>query len=655
MALTATLAQIIEHGVCSPQNLPSGKVSMDIARPTGWKRPAKRHLPLDQDGWEPKEGFWTVKAAEVLLTPPETRVKKFPSKYDYVSYCHRNFFNSFSADIEDGYLEKERFLAKLCAAGWNHLPPRDWAEQFPSFLRFWNESQARPDRVDSFYNLSPQVAFDLWKKGIPPHKARIGRGLPDMPFLPVADVLGRNEGLSIPMAEKLELIRSPWLLHFPIGDRRRAMKAIRLFGYEARWVLRELCLQDVREEKAHWDREPGVDYKRGVDWKQFQTAIRMKKREFYISYAPMKAVWQFRGRFIPDLPRDTVTPLNSLSKREVWDLPWKFVLRAKSRMEEVLAGDGHDAFIGASNILPELAVRIAQTFGSDWKRYLRKANTTGEIHDLCHWLPVKASPGLGRYLLKRGGDFVSDSRLHRIANAWNYLTEEEKRLSISDLAAKLAAKKYESSSHTGFAEMAAMAGVGIHQYKEMETRWLNGINNVPSESIPYVSINHEGYRIHRLLRGDPRGLFLGVLTNCCQHPDGAGASCAWHGVEDPDGAFFVIEDSKGKIVAQSWAWRNESWVCFDNIEALGGLESRRDTIVALYQKAADALIGQLGIKAVSVGVGYSDIDIGQWPPISDGETPSSPENCYSDADDQRLIASEEGIFGLEEGGVYLID
>jgi hypothetical protein len=114
----------------------------------------------------------------------------------------------------------------------------------------------------------------------------------------------------------------------------------------------------------------------------------------------------------------------------------------------------------------------------------------------------------------------------------------------------------------------------------------------------------DGYEFRKLDHDDPTGLFLGLITDCCQHLHAAGAPCALHGWQKPSGAFYVIE-YKGRIVAQSWAWRgSKGELVFDSIEGLGGYDTEK--IARLYELASEEIIGQLGICKVLVG----DTDFG---------------------------------------------
>jgi len=70
-----------------------------------------------------------------------------------------------------------------------------------------------------------------------------------------------------------------------------------------------------------------------------------------------------------------------------------------------------------------------------------------------------------------------------------------------------------------------------------------------------------------LPRDDPRGVFLGQYTGCCQHPENAGFGAAFDGLLSPKACFFVIEDAKNKIHIQAYVWEDRDGnICFDSFE-----------------------------------------------------------------------------------------
>jgi hypothetical protein len=70
-----------------------------------------------------------------------------------------------------------------------------------------------------------------------------------------------------------------------------------------------------------------------------------------------------------------------------------------------------------------------------------------------------------------------------------------------------------------------------------------------------------------LQRNDPQGMFLGILSKCCQEPKNFAASCAYDGHLNPNAAFAVFEGPEG-LIFQSYVWADEDGnVCFDSIES----------------------------------------------------------------------------------------
>jgi hypothetical protein len=154
-----------------------------------------------------------------------------------------------------------------------------------------------------------------------------------------------------------------------------------------------------------------------------------------------------------------------------------------------------------------------------------------------------------------------------------------------------------------------------------------------------------------LPREDPRGMFLGNITECCQHPKGHAASCAYDGVINPKAAFVVFEINN-EIEAQCYVWEDkEGNICFDSFEyptkkiAYGsiGLE-----ITALFRDFASRL--PEGIKCT----------IGTNPFFDDSTKPlRNPTKTYQDPfinsllDDHSPYGSE-GLYNHDSQYQYLI-
>jgi hypothetical protein len=224
-----------------------------------------------------------------------------------------------------------------------------------------------------------------------------------------------------------------------------------------------------------------------------------------------------------------------------------------------------------------------------------------------------------------------------VVSSWDMLVKEgHNPLSKDGLKISLDILKsmvYHNVRDKGLAAECAKFGYDQGKFEELQKEWLDGLDKLTHQTIPKVDFIKDNYRCYILDKDDPRGVFLGEYTGCCQHPTGAGSKCAEHGHTSPDGAFFIVE-KQGKIAAQSWVWRREDTLVFDNIE--GGYGDN-EVLADLYRHAAKKFVGRLGIKNVYVGTGSSDVHI-----ASDyyefGRKPSG----YHDYTDSRSVWVLEG-------------
>jgi hypothetical protein len=144
------------------------------------------------------------------------------------------------------------------------------------------------------------------------------------------------------------------------------------------------------------------------------------------------------------------------------------------------------------------------------------------------------------------------------------------------------------------------------------------IKDVPDITIEGEAFDMPGATFRRLDAGDVRGLFLGELTDCCQSIGGQGAECAEYGYTSKNSGFYVVENAKGRVVGQTWAWRGKKGeLVFDSLETLGS-NVGSDQWVKLVQAFAQALAKKPGnVKALHVGKG--------------GATPGSLRDAFSSA------------------------
>lgn len=188
------------------------------------------------------------------------------------------------------------------------------------------------------------------------------------------------------------------------------------------------------------------------------------------------------------------------------------------------------------------------------------------------------------------------------------------------------------------ATVSSMAGYNQESFEVLQQIYNYGKSRV-FNSIPRISEKSEDFTYEVLRLDDPLAVAIGTLTDCCQELGDAAQTSMEHSMVDKNGRVFVIRDKKGNIVAQSWLWRNQNVLCFDNIEIPSKAFSRAkqegikkedfaDKIFALYKDAGEKMLAEdekeyqklldegkitvkqyeaLKISKVTVGLGYNDI------------------------------------------------
>jgi hypothetical protein len=269
-------------------------------------------------------------------------------------------------------------------------------------------------------------------------------------------------------------------------------------------------------------------------------------------------------------------------------------------------------------------------FGRNIDNWLRKFNSP---HDAVNGFNQdfkwpKYDKSFGDYLLKATMGYKNLSSfpvkdIGIIQKFWSELTEDEKKLSFSQLASACTVKNFKQvhSQYDVKSEefVSEYVGSGIKvDYEILQDHYLKSLS-VPLPSWTNVVI-HKGSLTGRFLpRKDARGMFLGKYTDCCQTPGDAGAGPALYGQIEPNSGFFVVENTKGQIVAQSWVWEDENKnIVFDNIEGKGFGYNPDDSDEVKAQKLQrqkqifqlyTAFSSMMPEYSVFVGGGYSKVDL----------------------------------------------
>lgn len=166
-----------------------------------------------------------------------------------------------------------------------------------------------------------------------------------------------------------------------------------------------------------------------------------------------------------------------------------------------------------------------------------------------------------------------------------------------------------------------------------------------SRTYPTISGTLEGtdYSWESMDMGNPRGWFVGLETNCCQHLYSVGSDCVMYAAQNPKYSGMLRIMKKGKTIAQSFFWFHQESGDFvlDNIEVLGN--EIRKSILDCYNLFADELAARkdlFGYKRLLFGGGYSDINTADFQKVSDNVTLADMPNgqgVYSDAKNQYLL------------------
>lgn len=280
--------------------------------------------------------------------------------------------------------------------------------------------------------------------------------------------------------------------------------------------------------------------------------------------------------------------------------------------------------------------------------------TGHSIHNLGINLPNSSDPELASWLLKFAKTCEA-AEWQLVASRWENLKPEQKVLAKKSVKKALEVARaacYKDVKSEEFAKEAAKWGLDSSKYSKTETIYLCSLE-VPTPFSVKEEFKADGLVGHFLPRSDVRVGFFGQYTNCCQHWNGVGKSCAISSVKDAFSQLFVIEDNKGDIVCGSWVWVNDSaQVCFDNVEAKG-LGTREEACREIYLMASEWICNS-GYPAVGTGTGHADLSFPDHSVEVKWSLPSHYSG-YSDADTVKVLAqnSNPTKTGVSLGQVYV--
>jgi len=356
-----------------------------------------------------------------------------------------------------------------------------------------------------------------------------------------------------------------------------------------------------------------------------------------------RARWQAvnRGKNPPERVRADITSPYFFSQKVYDDL--------LPLMREVAKVEGNAE---AEYRTYKLAVLFPNT--QEALRYLRDYTETNKekkqpIHDACLFeLPINGIWNVSRWkdlVLKYGYGFAE--YLEHAAKVERVVTEDKIEFPDSPAKIRALASKFH---YERAAERPDLARVAM-EYKVSEERFNMALdflkkNGKASDNLPPIfldgndlfkedsAINPKisGFYMVKLDASDPRALFLGDITNCCQSIGKEGDPFAKHGASSADGGFYVWKKkTDGKIteddpiIAQSWAWISQNnAVTFDSYERLSGdYNFLLKPFLDKFEEIATGAPPKYGFKRVTIGKG------GETPkdlPYPDAEPPERPKD-----------------------------
>ena len=323
------------------------------------------------------------------------------------------------------------------------------------------------------------------------------------------------------------------------------------------------------------------------------------------------------------------------------------------------------------------SVALSQVFGKTFPDYLRKTKEHINTHDAVYWLPTNLTPkknsSLAAFLHKNiiysdtnGKKLLRNlEELEVIAKNWEGLKPEEENQTFRGVLNICRSRKYDNQKSLEFAGEAAKWGVDSSKYQRYENIYLAG-KNVPEPFDRNIVFEVNGLKGRFLPRDDVRAGFFGNYTGCCQHFDGAGSACAISSIKDPFSQCFVIENSRGEIVAGSWVWENKvpfkndkdevktyRTATFDNIEAKQSYSDHDSDFAEIYMQVGQYL-SHKNYRKVTIGKGGSDISLSKFPSTDAISLPKGYTD-YSDANSQVLLSENVNAMPIneKEGRIYI--
>ena len=197
------------------------------------------------------------------------------------------------------------------------------------------------------------------------------------------------------------------------------------------------------------------------------------------------------------------------------------------------------------------------------------------------------------------------------------------------------------------------AKVAKTSWKKYEEEYLDNIDTAltAAKTYPTISKDVEGTKVmwETMDMSEPAAWVVGIETYCCQHLDNVGGACVRYAARNPETSGIFKVSEKGRTLAQSFFWLQESSVkgeyifVLDNIEVAGN--ELKDSVIKAYidfAKEMKKYAPLFRIRAMTVGTQYTTLSLKDIAPKTvdptDANYASKPSSlAYSDARNQKLV------------------
>jgi len=419
--------------------------------------------------------------------------------------------------------------------------------EFDHFVRLWKENAVSNRPVGSCYNPNIQTLIEIVRnpkiRSLHPSYIKIISGSP---------MVGSwfKDPKRTPRRDKIKAIARAWFY-----DDELDMKVATFIGklsYYKRipfiYLYHQAWNQAGAQVRHNWRARNKLA--REIFWRKASQFKLGKKSEVLIDTIKGKyhterfdirnrhrvAKYYLHARRIPKPWHNSLVSL-MVSNTDVVDLVAKIKTKTLSRAVKFFS-DQEDMLIP----LTLKAVNVFQDYFQQWLHKIKKVNPEISKHDAYYWLPDTKSPGLGHYLFKY---FQHDLNHLRFASAqWKSLSDDQKKLNPKKLYTTLMGDELDQ-----FKKFATAAGYDRESAVQVQLDWKRSIT--PSWMVHFKKKwKHKGLVGEFLEKRDARGVWLGIITDCCQYLGGAGGSCAEYGHKQTNSGFFIVSKG-GVIIAQS--------------------------------------------------------------------------------------------------------